>query len=36
VTLRGPVRSQEERTAIEKKALAVAGAGQVVNELEIE
>jgi osmotically-inducible protein OsmY len=36
VTLRGPVNSQAERAAIEKKALAVAGAGQVVNELEVE
>jgi hyperosmotically inducible protein len=36
VTLRGPVRSQEERAAIEKMALSVAGAGQVVNQLEIK
>jgi hyperosmotically inducible protein len=36
VTLRGPVRNQAERTNIEKKALAVAGAGQVVNQLEIK
>jgi hyperosmotically inducible protein len=36
VTLRGPVNNEAERTTIEKKALAVAGAGQVVNQLEIK
>jgi osmotically-inducible protein OsmY len=36
VTLRGPVASQNERTSIEKKALAVAGEGRVVNELEVK
>ena len=36
VTLRGPVANQTERKSIEKKALAVAGDGQVVNELEIK
>ena len=35
VTLRGPVRSDEEKTAIESKATEVAGAGNVTNELEI-
>lgn len=35
VTLRGPVRSEEEKTAIESKATEVAGAGNVTNELEI-
>jgi hyperosmotically inducible protein len=36
VTLRGPVRSEAERATIEKKAVAVAGAGQVENQLEIK
>jgi len=35
VTLRGPVRSDEEKTAIESKATEVAGAGNVTNELEV-
>jgi hyperosmotically inducible protein len=35
VTLRGPVRSDEEKAAIESKAIEVAGAGNVTNELEI-
>ena len=35
VTLRGPVRSEEEKTSIEAKAVAVAGAGNVTNQLEI-
>jgi hyperosmotically inducible protein len=35
VTLRGPVRSEEERTAIESKATEIAGAGNVTDELEI-
>jgi hyperosmotically inducible protein len=35
VTLRGPVRNEQERRAIEQAAVAVAGAGQVANELEI-
>ena len=34
-TLRGPVRSQTERDAIQAKAAAVAGEGNVTNELEI-
>jgi osmotically-inducible protein OsmY len=35
VTLRGPVRSQEEKTLIESKAAEVAGGGNVTNELEV-
>src|SRR5215472_7977582 len=35
VTLRGPVRSEEEKTNIEAKATAVAGEGNVDNQLEI-
>ncbi len=35
VTLKGPVRSEEEKKTIQDKAAAVAGAGNVVNELTI-
>jgi osmotically-inducible protein OsmY len=35
VTLKGPVRSEEEKSAIEAKATEVAGAGNVTNELEL-
>ena len=37
VTLRGPVRSDEEKASIEAKAVAVAvaGAGNVTNQLEV-
>ena len=35
VTLKGPVRSEEEKNAIEAKATEVAGAGNVVNQLEV-
>ena len=35
VTLRGPVRSEEDKSAIEAKAVEVAGSGRVKNELEI-
>jgi hyperosmotically inducible periplasmic protein len=35
VTLKGPVRSEEEKSAIEAKATEVAGAGNVVNQLEV-
>jgi hyperosmotically inducible periplasmic protein len=35
VTLRGPVRSEEEKAAIESKAKAVAGVTDVRNELTI-
>src|SRR5687768_2084298 len=36
VTLRGPVKSQEEKDAIGRIATEVAGAGNVDNQLEIE
>jgi len=35
VTLRGPVRSDEEKASIEAKAVAVAGVGNVTNQLEV-
>ena len=35
VTLRGPVRSDEEKTNIEGKAVAAAGQGNVTNELQV-
>lgn len=35
VTLKGPVASAEEKGAIERAALAVAGVKSVVNELEV-
>jgi hyperosmotically inducible periplasmic protein len=36
VTLRGPVKSEQEKSAIEAKAKAVAGVTKVDNQLEIE
>ena len=36
VTLRGPVRSAEEKRMVEEKAAAVAGAGKVVNRLTVK
>jgi len=36
VTLKGPVRSEEEKSNIEQKATEVAGAGNVTNELTIK
>ncbi len=36
VTLKGPVRSEEEKRAIEEKAAQVAGEGKITNELEIK
>jgi hyperosmotically inducible periplasmic protein len=36
VTLRGPVNSEQEKTTIEKKAEAIAGADKVDNQLEIK
>jgi hypothetical protein len=36
VTLRGPVRSEEEKKNIEQKAIDVAGAGNVTNEITIK
>ena len=35
VTLRGPVKSDEERQRIEEIATEIAGAGKVTNELEV-
>jgi hyperosmotically inducible protein len=35
VTLKGPVRTEDERTAIGEKASQVAGAGNVRNHLTI-
>ena len=35
VTLKGPVRSEDERSDVEAKAVAVAGAGNVTNQLTI-
>jgi hyperosmotically inducible periplasmic protein len=35
VTLRGPVRSEEEKSALQAKAEAVAGAENVTNKLKI-
>jgi hyperosmotically inducible protein len=36
VTLKGPVKSDQEKTAIEEKAAAIAGAGNVINELTVK
>ncbi|MEX0677423.1 MAG: BON domain-containing protein [Pirellulales bacterium] len=36
VTLRGPVKSDDEKKKIEDIALAVAGVGKVDNQLEVE
>jgi osmotically-inducible protein OsmY len=36
VTLRGPVKSDAERAAIEAAAKSVAGAGQVDNQIEVK
>ena len=35
VTLKGPVRSEQERSSVEAKAVEVAGAGHVMNQLSI-
>jgi len=35
VTLKGPVRSDDDKANLEAKAVAVAGAGNVSNQLEI-
>jgi osmotically-inducible protein OsmY len=35
VTLKGPVRSNEEKQNVEAKALEIAGAGHVTNEISI-
>jgi osmotically-inducible protein OsmY len=36
VTLKGPVRSEEEKRTVEQKAADVTGAGNVTNELTIK
>jgi len=36
VTLKGPVRSEEEKKSIEDKATEVAGAGNVTNQLTVK
>ncbi len=36
VTLKGPVRSEEEKRAVEQKAAADAGDGNVVSELTVK
>ena len=36
VTLRGPVKTEEEKTAIASKAQAIAGAGKVNDQLEVK
>jgi hyperosmotically inducible protein len=35
VTLKGPVRTEEEKKAVEAKATEVAGAGRITNQLTI-
>jgi osmotically-inducible protein OsmY len=35
VTLKGPVRSDQEKQTVEAKAIEVAGAGRVTNEISI-
>lgn len=35
VTLKGPVRSEEEKTSIAQKAASIAGAGNVTNQLDV-
>jgi osmotically-inducible protein OsmY len=36
VTLKGPVRSEEEKASVEQKAAEVAGAGNVTNQVTIK
>lgn len=36
VTLKGPVRSEDEKSTIEQKATEVAGAGNVTNEITVQ
>jgi hyperosmotically inducible periplasmic protein len=36
VTLKGPVRSDEEKTAVESKAAEIAGADKVTSQLEVK
>ena len=35
VTLKGPVRSADERRTVEAKATEVAGAGHVINQMSV-
>jgi hyperosmotically inducible periplasmic protein len=35
VTLKGPVRSEQEKTTIESKATEIAGAGKVTNQITV-
>jgi osmotically-inducible protein OsmY len=35
VTLKGPVRSEEEKKNVESKAVEVAGSGHVINQLSV-
>jgi osmotically-inducible protein OsmY len=35
VTLKGPVKSEEEKQAVESKAAEIAGSGRVNNELQV-
>ena len=36
MTLKGPVRSEDEKKSVEAKASQVAGAGNVTNEITIK
>jgi osmotically-inducible protein OsmY len=36
VTLKGPVRSEEEKRTVEQKATEVAGSGNVINEMTVK
>ena len=36
VTLKGPVRSNEEKTTVESKAAEIAGADKVTSQLEVK
>ena len=36
VTLKGPVRSEEEKMAVQSKAVEVAGADKVTNQLDVK
>jgi osmotically-inducible protein OsmY len=36
VTLKGPVRSESEKSAVEAKAEAIAGEGKVTNQLDVK
>jgi osmotically-inducible protein OsmY len=36
ITLKGPVRTDEERKNVEAKAVEIAGAGNVVNKITVK